>query len=185
MDYFFEIKVMADPEFSAPVLMNALFSKLHRALVSVSQGDIAVSFPLLNARNLGQILRIHGSLAALTKLEALSWRKGLSDYTQASDIQPIPATDQHCLVSRVHAKNNIDNLRRRAMKRHSISYQEACQQLPEDKTKRLDLPFVQIKSQSTGETFRLFIQQTRCPASQADQAFSKYGLSNTASVPWF
>lgn len=185
MDHYLDIKLMEDLEFSAPILMNALFSKLHRALVDVSQGEIAVSFPALSGKTLGKQLRIHGCLDALTRLEQLPWRKGLSDYTQVTAISPVPATDKHCLVSRVHVQSNLDRLRRRAMKRRSISYEEACQQIPEDNTKRLDLPFVQIKSQSTGETFRLFIKQTPCPASQSDQAFSKYGLSNTTSVPWF
>lgn len=185
MDHYLDIKLMEDPEFSAPILMNALFSKLHRALVEVSQGDIAVSFPALSGKTLGKQLRIHGCYEVLTRLEQLPWRKGLSDYTQVMEVLPVPASDTHCLVSRVHVQSNLDRLRRRAMKRRSISYEEACLQIPEDKTTRLDLPFVQIKSQSTGEMFRLFIKQTQCPPSQADQAFSKYGLSNTATVPLF
>ncbi|MCL1090929.1 type I-F CRISPR-associated endoribonuclease Cas6/Csy4 [Shewanella profunda] len=126
MDHYLDIKLVEDPEFSAPILMNALFSKLHRALVEVSQGDIAISFPTLSGKNLGKQLRIHGCYEALTRLEQLPWRKGLSDYTQVSDISVVPITNQHCLVSRLHAQSNIDSLRRRAMKRRSISYEEAC-----------------------------------------------------------
>lgn len=185
MDYFFEIKIMEDPEFSAPILMSALFSKLHRALVEVSQGEIAVSFPHYKQCSLGKVLRLHGSLAALEKLETLTWRKGLGDYTQVSAILPLPESYQHCLVSRVHAQGNLENVRRRAMKRHSISYEEACTQIPKLEKKQLELPFVQIKSQSTGETFRLFIKQTSCLPTEVDQPFSKYGLSSTTSVPWF
>ncbi len=185
MDYFFEIKIMEDPEFSAPILMNALFSKLHRALVEVSQGEIAVSFPQYKQRSLGKVLRLHGSLAALERLETVIWRKGLGDYTEVSAILPVPEAHQHCLVSRVHAQGNLESVRRRAMKRHSISYEEACTQIPKLETKQLELPFVQIKSQSTGETFRLFIKQTSCLPTDVDQPFSKYGLSSTTSVPWF
>lgn len=53
MDYYLDIKLMEDLEFSAPILMNALFSKLHRALVEVSQGEIGVSFPVLSGKTLG------------------------------------------------------------------------------------------------------------------------------------
>ncbi|MCU8024408.1 MULTISPECIES: type I-F CRISPR-associated endoribonuclease Cas6/Csy4 [unclassified Shewanella] len=185
MDHYLDIKLMEDPEFSAPILMNALFSKLHRALVEVSQGDIAVSFPTLSGKNLGKQLRIHASRAALERLEQLPWRKGLSDYAQVSDILVVQNTSQHCLVSRVHAQSNLDSLRRRAMKRRSISYEESCLQIPEDLSKQLDFPFVQIKSQSTHQLFRLFIKQSLSPPQQAESAFSKYGLSNTATVPWF
>lgn len=185
MDHYLDITLLEDPEFSAPILMNALFSKLHRVLVNVSQGDIAISFPSLTGKSLGKLFRIHGSPTALEKLEAVPWRKGLGDYTHVSVISPVPVTEAHCLVSRVHVQSNLDRLRRRAMKRRSISYEEACRQIPEDKTKQLDLPFVQIKSQSTSETFRLFIKQTPCPPNQTDQPFSKYGLSNTATVPLF
>lgn len=185
MDHYLDIKLMEDPEFSAPILMNALFSKLHRALVEVSQGNIAISFPALSSKCLGQHLRIHASRAALELLEQLHWRKGLSDYAQVSDILVVPNTSQHCLVSRVHAQSNLDSLRRRAMKRRSISYEESCLQIPEDLSKQLDFPFVQIKSQSTNQLFRLFIKQSLSPPRKADNAFSKYGLSNTATVPWF
>lgn len=122
------------------------------------------------------------SLAALEKLETLTWRKGLGDYTQVSAILPVPEAYQHCFVS---VQGNLENVRRRAMKRHSISYEEACTQIPKLEKKQLELPFVQIKSQSTGETFRLFIKQTSCLPTEVDQPFSKYGLSSTTSVPWF
>ena len=34
MDHYLDIRLLPDPEFPAPLLMNALFTKLHRALVS-------------------------------------------------------------------------------------------------------------------------------------------------------
>ena len=45
MKSYFEIKIHSDPDFSAQVLMSALISKLHRALVSVGAGKIGLSFP--------------------------------------------------------------------------------------------------------------------------------------------
>jgi CRISPR-associated endonuclease Csy4 len=185
MDHHLDIRLMEVPEFSAPILMNVLFSQLHRALVDASQGDIAVSFPAMLGQSLGNHLRIHGSVEALNRLEQLPWRKGLNEYMNVTAICPSPFSEQHCLVSRIQVKSNADRLRRRAMKRHGITYQQACQQIPDTVAKQLDLPFVQINSQSTQQTFRLFIKQSLCAPLQADLAFSKYGLSNTASVPWF
>ena len=34
MDAYLELRLRPDPEFSADLLLNALFAKLHRALVS-------------------------------------------------------------------------------------------------------------------------------------------------------
>lgn len=45
MDYFLDIRVLPDPEFSEEMLMAALFAKLHRALGARGKGDIGVSFP--------------------------------------------------------------------------------------------------------------------------------------------
>ena len=39
MNYYWEIRVLPDPEFKETVLMNALFAKLHRALVSCPEAD--------------------------------------------------------------------------------------------------------------------------------------------------
>ena len=45
MDSYIDIRVRPDPEFSMPMLMNALVSKLHRALVAINADDIGISFP--------------------------------------------------------------------------------------------------------------------------------------------
>ncbi|MFM2476490.1 type I-F CRISPR-associated endoribonuclease Cas6/Csy4 [Celerinatantimonas sp. MCCC 1A17872] len=65
MDHYLEITLLPDPESSALQLMSALFSKLHRALVASSTGNIGVSFPHLSAQHPGDMLRIHGERSAL------------------------------------------------------------------------------------------------------------------------
>ncbi|CAG8999674.1 MAG: CRISPR-associated endonuclease Cas6/Csy4 [Candidatus Celerinatantimonas neptuna] len=185
MDHYLEIQLLPDPEFSVLLLMNALFSKLHRALVATSQGDIGVSFPHLSAQQTGDVLRIHGQQTALQRLEQLHWRQGLGEFTQVSGIKPVPAAGQHCLVSRVQTQSNADRLRRRAMKRQGCSYDKACQQIPNHVEQRLHLPSIQLKSHSTGQRFRLFIRQTPCEAMTSQLLFSKYGLSQATTVPWF
>ncbi|MBM6551178.1 type I-F CRISPR-associated endoribonuclease Cas6/Csy4 [Marinomonas ostreistagni] len=187
MDYYLDIKILEDPEFTAPILMNALFSKLHRALVEVSNHDIGVSFPDAGKKSLGKRLRLHSTQVKLSELESLPWRKGLGDFTQVSDITEVPKTGEYWLVQRIHVQSNPDRLRRRAMKRHGLSYEQAVEQIPDSAAKALDLPFVRIKSQSTGEQFPLFIKQTVISeGSQSNEIqFSKYGLSSTTPVPKF
>ena len=47
MAHFLDIQLLPDPELSAPVLMSALYAKLHRALVlgNSNAGGIAIAFP--------------------------------------------------------------------------------------------------------------------------------------------
>ncbi|RBP82445.1 type I-F CRISPR-associated endoribonuclease Cas6/Csy4 [Marinomonas rhizomae] len=186
MDYYLDITILEDPEFTKPILMNALFSKLHRALVEVSQYDIGVSFPSVSKKSLGDKLRIHGSQGRLEELEALSWRRGLGDFTSVTKVTQVPTTNEFCLVKRVHVQSNADRLRRRAMKRHDLTYEEAVVRIPKDVEKQTDLPFVRIKSKSTGDQqFPLFIQQTITTSKGEVANFSKYGLSATSTLPWF
>ena len=89
MDHYLEIRVLPDPEFNEEMLMAALMAKLHRALGLRGQGDIGISFPAHGIKP-GPVLRLHGTHPALSELESLVWRKGLSDYCMSSDIQPVP-----------------------------------------------------------------------------------------------
>ena len=187
MDHYLDIKILEDPEFAAPILMNALFSKLHRALVEVSNGDIGVSFPEATKKSLGKTLRLHGFESSLTKLEALAWRKGVGDFTQVTGVSAAPEVDEFWLVQRVHAQSNPDRIRRRAMKRQGLTYEQAVEQIPDSVAEQLDLPFVRIKSHSTGgQQFPLFIRQTTVSEpNHSGTSFSKYGLSASTPVPKF
>lgn len=187
MDYYFDIHILEDPEFSSPVLMNALFSKLHRALVCVSKGDIGVSFPLATKKFLGKTLRLHGSQSGLSLLEEKKWRKGLGDFTEVTAINVAPPVREYWLVRRVHAQSNPERIRRRAMKRHGLTYEQAAEQIGDSVAEHLDLPFVRIKSQSTGgQHFPLFIRQSIVKSVDVTKVrFSKYGLSSTTPVPKF
>ena len=45
MDHYVDIDVQPDPEFPAHQLMEALYAKLHRALMAHNSTSIGVSFP--------------------------------------------------------------------------------------------------------------------------------------------
>ena len=64
MDKYIDITLMPDPEFETQQLMNALFSKLHRAIGEAAPGEIGVSFPKAGKR-LGDQLRLHGTQESL------------------------------------------------------------------------------------------------------------------------
>lgn len=187
MDYFLEIRVRPDPEFSSTMLMGALFSKLHRALVALEASDVGVSFPEYKERprTLGSILRIHGCSGRLDQLMVQAWLQGMRDHVDVSDMQPAPARSQHRVVRRRQFKTNVDRLRRRRMKRHGESYDEAAAHLPEGIEDQVVLPYIALRSQSTGQTFCLFIEQGEILETPVKGDFSRYGLSQSATVPWF
>ena len=71
------------------------------------------------------------------------------------------------------------------MKRKSITEAEAREAIPDTVEERLELPFVVLTSQSTGQKFRLFIEHGPLRERPAQGRFSHYGLSRIATVPWF
>ncbi|MDX5628744.1 MULTISPECIES: type I-F CRISPR-associated endoribonuclease Cas6/Csy4 [unclassified Brenneria] len=184
MDHFLEIKVLPDPEFTAADLLNALFAKLHRALGQRGRGDIGVSFPDAG-KVLGEKIRLHGSSPALTELQSTTWLKGLRDYTQISDIQPVPEGAKFRTVQRIQVKSSALRLRRRSVNKGWLTEQQAAERIPFTCEKRTNLPYLQLKSLSSGEMFRLFISQGPLQDTPAIGTFSSYGLSATATVPWF
>lgn len=183
MNYYIDIKVLADPEFEATTLLNALFAKLHRALASHGQGEIGISFPMAD-KSLGEHIRLHGTQAALMRLEQAEWLKGLRDYTDVSPSLAVPAVTQHRVIKRVQAKSNVERVIRRALKR-GLSSAEADVRRENMKRRTLANPYLQIKSLSTGQEFRLFIDQGQLVTEPVAGAFSAYGLSDKATVPWF
>ncbi len=187
MDHYLEIRLLPDPEFQPTVLMSALYSKLHRALVQLENPGLGVSFPDIEQAcpTLGKRLRLHGKHENLQRLMALNWLTGMRDHTSVGELTPTPDNVDYRVVRRVQAKSNPERLRRRLAKRRGISLEEAQKLIPDSYTKQLTLPFVTIRSQSTGQTFRLFIDHLPPQSAPVPGKFSHYGLSPTATVPWF
>jgi len=187
MDFYIDIKILPDPEFKSSMLMGALFNKLHRILVALEANNIAVSFPDYQAKSLGTILRIHGGKNVLDELMRSSWLKGMSDHILKTEISEIPDQVGYVSVRRRQNKyGNIDKLRSRYVKRHGVSENEAIEAYPVTLEKPLNLPFVNIRSSSTGQpTFPFYVEQKEVDTQILNVDFNKYGISKTATVPWF
>lgn len=187
MDHYQDIKILPDPEFSPPLLMGALYNKLHRALVELNATNIGVSFPeySVKPKNMGRILRLHGSESSLSELFKLEWLKGMRDHTEITGILTVPAGTGHQRVIRRQFKTNVERLRRRRMKRKNESYNEVCEAIPDNVERKPNLPFITVRSGSTGQSFSLFIEQLKVEHSCQDGEFNSYGLSQTATLPAF
>ncbi len=184
MDRYIEIQVLPDPEFMESTLLNALFAKLHRAMDDVGNGEIGISFPKAD-KNLGNTLRLHGTQEALGRLMAENWIKGLRDYTRISEIQPVPDNAKHRRVRRFQAASSVERKRRRSIKKGWLSEAEAVELIPMAAAEKSKLPFLEVKSNSNEQRFRLFIQQMPVQEMAAEGTFSNYGLSSFATVPYF
>lgn len=188
MDSYIDIRLLPDPEFSASTLMNALYGKFHRILVELKSSSIGVSFPAvdLGRPNMGKLMRLHGSQAALERLMGKAWLRGMRDHVTISEIAAVPEESAYILVRRVQAKSSPDRLRRRQMRRHNLTEEEAFQRIPKSvQGSRLNLPYLKLKSQSTNQYFQLFIQQFAPQDHPVAGEFNTYGLSSSATVPWF
>lgn len=187
MDAYIEIRLLPDPEFPSGFLLGALYAKLHRALVEIKSTSIGVSFPgySQSPRRIGDSLRLHGAESALSQLMNESWLRGMTDHIQCSQILPIPESVQYRRVSRRQYKTSRERLIRRRMKRKGETHEQAAEAIPASVERNPDLPYVHLRSSSTGQSFILFIEQGELSGEPASGVFNRYGLSQQATIPWF
>lgn len=167
--------------------MNVLFSNLHRGLVLLGRSSIGISFPDVQLGNtsLGNRLRLHGLETDLLQLLASAWISGICDHISLNGPHPVPKGAHYRTVRRVQAKSNPERLRRRMIKRKGGTMEKAIQAIPDSARERLNLPFLAMRSKSSGKGFRLFIEHGPVVTSPVLGSFSAYGLSSTATIPWF
>lgn len=186
--HYLDIHLRPDPEFPASQLLVALYAKLHRALVHLQSSHLAICFPGYSDRplGLGQTLRVLGSAEGLTQLMAAPWLSGMTDHVRIDPgITPVPAEAEHRHLIRVQAKSSPERLRRRQMKRHGLTAEQARERIPDAAAETLRLPFLPVRSASTGQSFLLFLRLGP-PQSLPDSGdFNAYGLSTRATIPWF
>jgi CRISPR-associated endonuclease Csy4 len=196
MNHYLDLHLQPDPEFPAFQLMNALYAKLHRALVSINSSQIGVSFPQhLIASNskekthLGACLRLHGTPDHLQKLMQENWLQGMRDHIALKESMPtptpVPPHVKHRVIRRVQPQSHPERMRRRARQRHNLSAEQAYQRIPDFSREKLKLPFIELKSASTNQLFRIFIEHASPQPLAAAGSFNTYGLSQTATLPWF
>ncbi len=187
MGHYLDIRLRPGPELDAAHLMTALYTRLHRALVQLQSDSIGVSFPEYDGRRptLGTRLRLFGPQAALEQMTALPWLSGIRDHVTVTDILPIPAHARYRTLRRVQVKSSPERLRRRLMKRHQLTEAQAAERIPDAKARQSDQPFVVLTSASTGQRFRLFLELGAEEAQSSPGSLNTYGLSATATVPWF
>lgn len=183
MEHYIDISIFPNSEFSETVLMNALYSKFHKALWALHSTSIGVSFPKYHTI-LGSILRIHGEKKTLQQLHDLDWQGNMSDYCMVSAILSVPVYTKFRTVSRIQPTMHQSKLRR-LIKRGSIPENEISQYEEKMLSRYVDHPYVELRSGSNGHRHRRYIALGQLLEQPIPGEFDQFGLSKTATVPWF
>ena len=191
LTHYLDVRLSFDADLQPSHALAALYTRLHLYLVQNGSGAIAVSFPetLRNAggaaRQLGQVLRLHGTVEALTPLTQASTWGGAATVANIGTVKALPAGVLHHRIRRVQVDSNPERLMRRAMRRKGWTEAEAREHYSQVKAGTTALPFISLSSQSTQQTFRLFLNVGAPQAESVGGSFNAYGLSQQATVPYF
>ena len=191
MQYYQEITLLPDNEISSHFLWQKCYQQLHIALVNQKDTNghsrIGISFPEYD-QQLGRKLRLFAN--SKTELEALdipSYLSRLTDYLHFMRARPIPDNkiQSYAIFKRIQNKTNPERIARRKAKREGISYQQALDFLKGRQQPHYKLPYIHIKSASTGQTYPLLIQRIKAAEAKPNCIFNSYGLSINSPLPLF
>ena len=192
MKYYLDITLLADAEANIGFLWHKVYGQVHIALVegknANGNSDIAVSFPEYGDKSfpLGNKLRLLASMREqLQQLDIDKWLNRLSDYCHCTSIKEVPqAVSGFMRFKRVQFDTNVERLARRRAKRKGESLEQAMQHFTGFKDQESKLPYINMISLSKNKRFRLFIEKEEENGEKMGE-FNCYGLSKTATVPWF
>ena len=183
MDHYIEIKLTPDTEMRGNFLLNRVYTELHKALFDLNNKSIGISFPDYQIL-LGRRIRLHGNAADLEKLQSLNWLGSLLEYCEGGNIKEIPKKVQYRIISRKRTKMDQSNLNR-LIKRGSIKPEEIRAYKAKMFSQGLDNPYVELISGSNGHQHRRYIEFSELQSNFVEGEFDHFGLSRTATVPWF
>ena len=183
MNYYIDIKLILSKEIQENILLNQLYTNFHKRLYDLNKYSIGVSFPRYKLK-LGNVFRIHGSKIDLEMLQKVDWVNELLKFCDVSEISLVPDGVEYRIVSRIQTTMSQSKLRR-LIKRGSIKEEDIKTYKAKLFQKSLGNPFVELISMSNGERHRRFIQFSDLSKNQIKGSFDLFGLSKTATVPWF
>ena len=192
MNYYQDITLISNSEINLGYIWQKVFQQVHIALAEEKNAngnsDIAVSFPEYDSKNfpLGSKLRLLAYTSEqLQQLDICKWLNRLTDYCHFTSIKEVPqAVSEFMHFKRVQFDTNLERMARRRAKRKGESLDQAMQYFKDFKDKESALPFINMISLSGNKRFRLFIAKEAANKEKTGE-FNCYGLSKTATVPWF
>ncbi len=183
MSFFIDIKINPDAAMHENILLNKVYSKLHKALYSLNSTEIGVSFPCYKIM-LGDVIRLHGAEEKLKELQSSDWLGALKSYCIIGSIQAIPNDAPYRTISRKQS-NMTEAKLRRLIKRGSILPGEVKAYKAKMFEIGLDNAYLELESATNGHKHRRYIQFGKLGSKPVEGEFDQFGLSKTATVPWF
>lgn len=200
MKYYLDITLLPNAEANLGFLWQKIFQQVHIALVDNKIGDneSAIALSIIDYGDkefpLGNKLRLLAdNEEVLVKLEINQWLKRLCDYCCIQAVKTVPVDiKQYARFKRKPVKSIKRKAKSRAEHLNKPYGEVLAYLIKEEGLNKCPLPFIKIESQHTKKRveygmsceFLLFIERslTETPVSGK---FDCYGLSKTATVPWF
>jgi CRISPR-associated endonuclease Csy4 len=191
MKFYIDIIILPS-EIGHHFIWEKLFQQIHLGLVEMQAASntipVGIALPEYDVEKnlLGSRLRILAETEnLLEQFNVHKWLSRLKDYVKITSIKTVPAeVKSYSCYRRQQIKTNIDRMARRKAKRQGISIEQAINDFTNFKIKLVKTPFINMKSQSTGKRFRLFIEKSEVGVA-VNKGFSCYGLSAESTVPNF
>jgi CRISPR-associated endonuclease Csy4 len=201
MKFYIEITLLPSVDVGINFLWAKLYQQVHLALVEMSdsKGDLSIgaAFPEYDTdrHSLGSTLRLFAkSESDLDRMDIRKWLNRLLDYVHITQIRKVPNGILSYSIYRRKQPNRsfakLERLMKRKAKRENTSLEEAKIKIigsTKNETKdalMLKFPFIEMRSLSSYNRFRLFISQEKS-LEFLEGNFNCYGLSNEATVPDF
>ena len=196
--YFTEITCWTEETVPIAFVMGKVMDVLHLAFVNLhhelGHNPIGVGFPEYLRQispsgrfiGLGTTIRLFSREAEhLERLKLAQQLRHLDDYLEMREGVALERPNlKYAIFERVQPKTSRERLVRRQAKRKGLDESEIRALYHTFDEQRVDLPFLQLHSLSTGQPFRLFINKQTAEA-PTEWQFGTYGLSNTVAVPDF
>lgn len=192
MKYYIEITLLPSVEIGLYFLWQKVYQQIHLGFAAIknSNGEIpiGISFPGYDDKKnqLGNKLRLFAKdKQVFGELNIGRYLNRLLDYVHITQIRDVPDNvTEFAVFKRQQVKSSNTRLARRKAKRAGITFEQAFNMLNKFEEKRVKTPFINMQSQSSNKRFHLMILK-QSTSQMIDGSFNCYGLSKTATVPWF
>jgi len=184
MKFYLDININSDLDVHQNKVMSLVFQNVHQSIVSLGVGKIAVSFPKVASNTLGKLIRLHGDENDLNLFLEKNFLLNIKVYCYIEQVKEIPNEVVFKKISRIRSNMSQSKLRR-LIKRGSISENEISIYMEKMLKNNLLNPYLDLYSESTKRTFRMFFQFSNFLTEAQAGEFDSYGLSDDATIPWF
>jgi CRISPR-associated endonuclease Csy4 len=183
MTHYIDIQLLPNKEIRENVLLNQIYTSFHKRLYDLQSDNIALSFPEYKLK-LGRLFRIHGEKEALEKLNEKEWLGLFAKFCKVSSLTIVPSEVKYRTISRIQ-QNMTESKLRRLIKRGNISEEDIKKYRVKMISGGLDNPYVELVSMSNGQLHRRFIEFSELQNKEVNGKFDLFGLSKSATIPWF